>query len=279
LTRARGHRASRTRSDAASSDSALADAVRTRGGGTASGCSHIVRNRVLAPHIACKDALLGTSHAKLCPRETSSLPSCAKWRPERLLSPERMPAWISGIQERLHEYSSRGGREGVRRPVLVVRVDVAGSEAADARAGRCDVRLVRSVPHPPNGPGPSSDQSWSSDGGEVTAVVILRDATPSRVVSCVRAATRGRGSISPELLCQLLPAGDDTPPEPSQPQLTEREYDVLRMLADGESTRGIAEQLSYSERTVKNIVHDLLAKLGCRTRAHAVALAARYGVI
>ena len=51
------------------------------------------------------------------------------------------------------------------------------------------------------------------------------------------------------------------------------------MLADGESTRGIAQRLNYSERTVKNIVHDLLAKMGCRTRAHAVALAARQGVI
>ena len=51
------------------------------------------------------------------------------------------------------------------------------------------------------------------------------------------------------------------------------------MLADGESTRGIAQRLSYSERTVKNIVHDLLAKLNCKTRAHAVALAARQGVI
>jgi DNA-binding CsgD family transcriptional regulator len=62
-------------------------------------------------------------------------------------------------------------------------------------------------------------------------------------------------------------------------QLSEREYDVLRMLADGESTRGIAQRLSYSERTVKTIVRDLLVKMNCKTRAHAVALAARQGVI
>jgi len=42
---------------------------------------------------------------------------------------------------------------------------------------------------------------------------------------------------------------------------------VLRMLADGETTRGIAERLNYSERTVKNIVRDLLSKLNCKTRA------------
>jgi DNA-binding CsgD family transcriptional regulator len=51
------------------------------------------------------------------------------------------------------------------------------------------------------------------------------------------------------------------------------------MLADGEGTREIAVRLNYSERTVKNIVHDLLIKLNCKTRAHAVALAARRGVI
>jgi DNA-binding CsgD family transcriptional regulator len=166
---------------------------------------------------------------------------------------------------------------GARRPVLIVRVDAAGIEPEDladttGAARRCDVRLVRSVRNPPTEP------EWDVDG-EVTAVVILRDATPSRVVSCVRAATRGGGSISPELLGQLLPMGEEERPDASEPHLSDREYDVLRMLADGESTRGIAEQLSYSERTVKNIVHDLLVKLNCKTRAHAVALAARQGVI
>jgi DNA-binding CsgD family transcriptional regulator len=177
-----------------------------------------------------------------------------------------------------HAHASNGTRTGARRPVLIVRVDVADIERdqtpdSSASTRRCDVRLVRSVHNSP------AEQGWDCDG-EVTAVVILRDATPSRVVSCVRAATRGGGSISPELLGQLLPVGQDAHADQSEePQLSDREYDVLRMLADGENTRGIAERLSYSERTVKNIVHDLLAKLNCKTRAHAVALAARQGVI
>ena len=58
-----------------------------------------------------------------------------------------------------------------------------------------------------------------------------------------------------------------------------RERDVLRLLADGHDTREIATDLCYSERTVKNVVHDVLMKLNCRTRAHAVALATREGVI
>jgi DNA-binding NarL/FixJ family response regulator len=67
---------------------------------------------------------------------------------------------------------------------------------------------------------------------------------------------------------QLGPAG-----------LNSRERSVLRLLADGMDTRGIAADLCFSERTVKNVVHDLLTKLNCRTRAQAVALATREGVI
>jgi DNA-binding CsgD family transcriptional regulator len=170
-----------------------------------------------------------------------------------------------------HQHLSRTTHGAARRSVLVVKVDVVDEAGAPAR--RCDVRLVRSVRDP------SAEQAWGSDGGEVTAVVILRDVTPSRVVSTVRAATSGGGSISRELLGQLLAINDAARPDPSEPQLTEREYDVLQMLADGETTRGIAERLSYSERTVKNIVRDLLVKLNCKTRAHAVALAVRHGVI
>jgi DNA-binding NarL/FixJ family response regulator len=156
--------------------------------------------------------------------------------------------------------------------VLIVKVDVAGVDPEGAQRA-CDVRLVRTTREQ------VVDQRRDSGAdGEVTAVVILRDATPSHVASCVRAATGG-GPISSEALRQIrLLEGEETA-QATATKLSEREYEVLRMLADGESTRGIAERLSYSERTVKNIVHDLLAKLNCKTRAHAVALAARQGVI
>lgn len=61
--------------------------------------------------------------------------------------------------------------------------------------------------------------------------------------------------------------------------LTDRERAVLRLLAEGSDTLEMAHELSFSERTVKNVVHDILMKLNCRTRAHAVALATRSGVI
>ncbi|HEY4811694.1 MAG TPA: response regulator transcription factor [Solirubrobacteraceae bacterium] len=177
-----------------------------------------------------------------------------------------------------HGRSSRGAQGRARRPVLVVKVGGATADATGETTHSCDVQLVRSMHDQSDDQSLSADR-LSSDDGEVTAVVILRDATPSRVVSCVRAATRGGGAISPEVLRQLLPVGGRRGPDPAEPQLSDREYAVLQMLAEGESTRGIAERLSYSERTVKNIVRDLLIKLNCKTRAHAVALAARQGVI
>jgi DNA-binding NarL/FixJ family response regulator len=61
--------------------------------------------------------------------------------------------------------------------------------------------------------------------------------------------------------------------------LDNREIDVLRLLADGFSTRDIADKLSYSERTVKNILHLLTGRLRLRNRTHAVAFAIRAGAI
>jgi DNA-binding NarL/FixJ family response regulator len=61
--------------------------------------------------------------------------------------------------------------------------------------------------------------------------------------------------------------------------LDDREVDVLRLLADGQSIPEIADKLCYSERTVKNILHSLISRLGVRNRTQAVAHAIRTGVI
>ncbi|MBS2538423.1 response regulator transcription factor [Catenulispora sp. NF23] len=61
--------------------------------------------------------------------------------------------------------------------------------------------------------------------------------------------------------------------------LESREIDVLRLLADGCDTAEIAERLSYSERTVKNIISGILTRLGLRNRAQAVAYAIRHGAL
>ncbi|PZS33496.1 MAG: helix-turn-helix transcriptional regulator, partial [Pseudonocardiales bacterium] len=61
--------------------------------------------------------------------------------------------------------------------------------------------------------------------------------------------------------------------------VSDREAQVLRLVADGFDTAHIARQLSYSERTVKNVLHDVTARLQLRNRSHAVAYALRAGII
>jgi DNA-binding NarL/FixJ family response regulator len=61
--------------------------------------------------------------------------------------------------------------------------------------------------------------------------------------------------------------------------LSAREIEVLRLVAEGFDTAHIAMQLSYSERTVKNVLHDLTTRLQLRNRSHAVAYALREGLI
>ena len=61
--------------------------------------------------------------------------------------------------------------------------------------------------------------------------------------------------------------------------LDDREVCVLKFLADGLDTEYIAEQLNYSERTIKRIIQDLMTRLGLHNRAHAVSYALRAGVI
>ena len=61
--------------------------------------------------------------------------------------------------------------------------------------------------------------------------------------------------------------------------VTEREAEVLRLLAEGYDTAEVGRKLFYSERTVKNIIHDVTSRLELRNRAHAVAYAIREGLI
>lgn len=111
-------------------------------------------------------------------------------------------------------------------------------------------------------------------------LLIRSEMTPERLIATVGAVASGTGSIPPSVLAGLvtdLCRGSGL--RAAAGLLARRELDVLRLLAEGSSTREIAEVLCYSERTVKNIVHDTLTKLNCRTRAHAVATVVRQGAL
>jgi DNA-binding NarL/FixJ family response regulator len=119
----------------------------------------------------------------------------------------------------------------------------------------------------------------------VRAVVIRRDATPARLAQLLRDTAIHRSELPPELLGQLLDQVSHLNRSLLAPRglglngLTHRESAILRLVADGMSTREVAVQLAYSERTIKAALQELTTRLDLRNRAHAVAYAIRSGWI
>ncbi len=119
----------------------------------------------------------------------------------------------------------------------------------------------------------------------VGGVLRRSEATPHNLASVIRAVSAGEGLLPPDLLGRLLDQVGQLQRQVLGPRgltfsgLTERELSVLRLLADGHDTAEVGRQLFYSERTVKNIVHDLTSRLELRNRTHAVAYALRQGLI
>jgi DNA-binding NarL/FixJ family response regulator len=103
--------------------------------------------------------------------------------------------------------------------------------------------------------------------------------TTESLGAAVRAAFNGTGVMETELLGNLLKSVSLAPDRPPIARLTEREQQVLALIAEGHPTREVALELSYSERTVKNVLHDVVTKLNARSRSQAVAHAVREGLI
>jgi DNA-binding NarL/FixJ family response regulator len=118
---------------------------------------------------------------------------------------------------------------------------------------------------------------------EAGAVGYLRKDTLTQDVlqAAIQAAEGGAAIVAPELLGAMLrghPPDSDAARFSAQ-RLTDREQRVLALIAEGYPTREVAQQLCYSERTVKNVLHDVVTKLNVRSRSQAVAHAVRDGLI
>ncbi len=119
----------------------------------------------------------------------------------------------------------------------------------------------------------------------VVAVLEAGELTAARLLRCLRVVLDGGADLPVTVQGRLLrdvvrvqrevlaPAGL------SASGATEREREVLRLLAEGLELREIAERLSFSERTVKNVLYSLMQRLGLRNRVHAVSYALRTGLI
>ncbi len=119
----------------------------------------------------------------------------------------------------------------------------------------------------------------------VCGIVPRAEATPERLADAVRKAAAKGGVLSPDLVGRLLGQVSRLQNQVLSPKgvrlsgLSDRETTVLRMIAQGMEVREIAVKLNYSERTIKNAVHDIVARFQLRNRTHAVAFAMREGLI
>jgi DNA-binding NarL/FixJ family response regulator len=130
------------------------------------------------------------------------------------------------------------------------------------------------------------------DGGLLAAVEagangFLRrsQSTAARLVDTLRTTASGDGALPPDLLGRLMDQVGRLQRQVLHPRgltftgLSDREVKVLKLLAEGFDTVEVGHQLFLSERTVKNIVHDVTSRLNLRNRTHAVAYAMRQGLI
>jgi DNA-binding NarL/FixJ family response regulator len=114
---------------------------------------------------------------------------------------------------------------------------------------------------------------------------LLKDVPARELIDVVRRVHAGESFIQPNVASKLLlefgrrqrPA--QSAPGPQTDDLTERERDVLTLLAEGRSNREIGGTLHLAESTVKNHVSNILSKLHAANRTHAVTLAREQGLI
>ena len=105
---------------------------------------------------------------------------------------------------------------------------------------------------------------------------LLKDTQSEELCRAIKAAAAGQVQLAPEAAARLM--REVRAPE-SPEALTERETDVLRLLAQGKANKEIAHALHIGEQTVKSHVSNILAKLGVQSRTQAALHAARIGLV
>jgi DNA-binding NarL/FixJ family response regulator len=114
---------------------------------------------------------------------------------------------------------------------------------------------------------------------------LLKDVEPVQLVDAIRVVARGEALLAPTVTRRLLDRFAHTLPDPTRSapphlsELTEREVEVLTLLAGGLSNAELAERLVVSETTIKTHVSSILRKLGLRDRVQAVVLAYQAGLV
>jgi len=120
------------------------------------------------------------------------------------------------------------------------------------------------------------DESLAQRALEAGAIgYLFKDAEEAELISAIRLAAEGRGVVAPEAMQALVHGASDE----YAVRLTEREQEILGLLTRGLTNPQIADKLVISVSTVNFHVHNILDKLGAKTRTEAVTIAAREGLI
>jgi two-component system, NarL family, response regulator LiaR len=106
---------------------------------------------------------------------------------------------------------------------------------------------------------------------------LLKEMGGNELVEAIRDAAKGKPQLHPEIAKRLM-ARAPMPEDPFE-NLTEREKELLKLLARGMSNKEIALQLTLTEMTVKGYVSDVLMKLGVGDRTQAALMAVRFGLV
>ncbi|WP_328472042.1 response regulator transcription factor [Actinoplanes sp. NBC_00393] len=111
---------------------------------------------------------------------------------------------------------------------------------------------------------------------------LLKVAPPEQLIDAVRTVAAGKGLLDPAVTLRVIAAFAGTeppaPPDTGLQQLTPREQEVLRLLAEGLTNAEIAARMYLGEATVKTHLSRILMKLGLKTRVQAVVYAYRTGL-
>jgi two-component system, NarL family, response regulator LiaR len=111
---------------------------------------------------------------------------------------------------------------------------------------------------------------------------LLKDVTPDDLVEAIRAVHQGEARLHPNIARKLMEqVARQAAPRPPAPavEVTEREGEIIRLVARGQSNQAIAQALVISDKTVKTHISNILAKLGLEDRTQLAIYAIKHGLV
>ena len=127
-----------------------------------------------------------------------------------------------------------------------------------------------------------ADDEWVFDAIKAGASgYLLKDTPRDDVIKAIRGTAEGKTYVDPSVAGKVLRQASShrtQPPSNITADLTEREIEVLRLIAKGSSNKDISERLFLSEGTIRNHVSAILAKLGVSDRTQAAVIAIQHGL-